>query len=758
MKFGVALVPFLWAATITKTSAFSPSIPVPVPFNHDQLKDVDSRLSVLEQGAPASLTGFYEPALKSFSVKPGADRISITSTCFALQAVLSASEQDSTLYSSFITMDTSIHKLDEKDTRTPVRSIVQELLASEWREDDLFQVPLLLYTVLKVDAKRSILGPSNDEEVAARIRRLITAVLGARPHRRNGNQQPYSDYILYQCAQCYSALIDSTPAISQEETTTSEKEAGVGGLPAMALPEGAASELSLAVARCAETSLNELCRQLALRAAGDTSSFDVMRLAYSLLTYISSTNSLSDTAGRELVRGQGPSPGTRVSPINKRLVRAGLAAFFEEQDANSGMWDKGQPIYKSFRKTGRNVGNAFIFAVDTLSTLLASLPAEEFRPHVSQLRKTLEWIEFHQSIEIIPDYCDVESSQCYGKSLRGWASPHLSPETGPQGWSTAQTLSCVSRMRGVIQQLMHVDVLTEFQGSQFSNNGGPSYTAWDRLLDADLGKCGTTKMRTLKEVIEERMVTPLTAPPSTAAFGACYSAILFGPPGTAKTTICEALAKRMGWDFLVIDTSVFLADGLSNVASRIRYVFQRLQSLQNCVILFDEIEEFCLDRETPGLGMESRMLTTAMLTAINDLRRAENSVFFLATNRLRAFDSAITRPGRFDMQLFVGTPNLAARIIQLRQKLADVPIEEDQKQKALATYESFLASVWSQEARFMNYLEGLQFAKACANVLAQGRELNEEVLSSLLQSQAAVLTVRGQVREEFIASMELTRL
>jgi SpoVK/Ycf46/Vps4 family AAA+-type ATPase len=128
--------------------------------------------------------------------------------------------------------------------------------------------------------------------------------------------------------------------------------------------------------------------------------------------------------------------------------------------------------------------------------------------------------------------------------------------------------------------------LSEFQGSH---------------LDADLGKCGTAKMRTLKKVIEERMVTPLlTAPPSTAAFGACYSAILFGPPGTAKTTICEALAKRMGWDFLVIDTSVFLADGLSNVSSRIRYVFQRLQSLQNCVILFDEIEEFCLDRETPA--------------------------------------------------------------------------------------------------------------------------------------------------------------
>ena len=84
-------------------------------------------------------------------------------------------------------------------------------------------------------------------------------------------------------------------------------------------------------------------------------------------------------------------------------------------------------------------------------------------------------------------------------------------------------------------------------------------------------------------------------------------------------------------------------DGLANVASRIKYLFARLRSLDNCVILFDEIEEFCLDRETPGLGMESRLLTTSMLTQINDLRRAKRSIFFLATNRLRAFDSAIIR-------------------------------------------------------------------------------------------------------------------
>ena len=734
------------------------------PLSYEEMKELDTRLQVLERTAPETLTGFFEPPLKSFSVKPGASRMSITSTCFALQAILAT--QEKSLYGSFITMDTKIRQLNKKDGRIPVQAIIKELLASEWREDDLFQVPLLLYTVLVVDSSRSILGCRMNEQLAVRLRKLVKGVLNARPQRRKGNQQVYSDYILFQSTLCYSALNDSTnlpdmsfSAISDDvavHVLDDDVEIGIGGLPTNALPEGSAAQLSLALSRCAETSFNELCRQLALRTAEDRNNFDVMRLAYNLLTYVVATNSLAGTAGREVVRGQGPSPDSRVTPVNQRLVKAALAAFFAEQN-ESGLWDKGQPIYKSFRRTGRNIGNAFIFSVDTVSSLLEKIPTEAFRPHLTSLRKTLDWIEFHQTVEIIPDYCDPESGNCYGKSLRGWSSPHLSPETGPQAWSTAQTIECISRMRVVIESLTHIDVLNEFQGVRLSENGIAN-TAWDRLLDTDLGNCGTDQCRTLKGVLEERFILPFTAPSDGLSFGAAYSAILFGPPGTAKTTICEALAQRMGWDFLVIDTSVFLADGLSNVASRIRYVFERLQSLKECVILFDEIEEFCLDRETPGLGMESRMLTTAMLTAINDLRRAQKSVFFLATNRLRAFDAAITRPGRFDMQLFVGTPNLQSRLVQLQQKLADVPVDEATKEKAMDTYQSFLESTWLDESRFMNYLEGVNFASACSKIVAQGHELTRDEMEAILKSQAVVMTVRGQVREEFLASMDLTRL
>jgi len=75
-----------------------------------------------------------------------------------------------------------------------------------------------------------------------------------------------------------------------------------------------------------------------------------------------------------------------------------------------------------------------------------------------------------------------------------------------------------------------------------------------------------------------------------------YSIILHGPPGTAKTTVVEAVANYLGYNLLTITTSTFLTNGIENSISRIVEVFDQLEDLQNTVVLFDEIEEFCLDR------------------------------------------------------------------------------------------------------------------------------------------------------------------
>jgi hypothetical protein len=745
----------------------------------NQLLSMDQRLGKLERSAAETLFDFYEPHLSSFSIKPGtAQALSVTSTCFSILSILSAPSVYSGKINADMKQESAGTTFDPVAT-VSLRSTIQALLSAEWREEDMFQVPLLLYTVLGSDTNRNLFKENMGENYASKVRKLVSAVLAARPKRRNGPSQQLSFYIMFLSAQAMAMMQSATTIRALASGTKPTNNMNVmqertSNLPEEVLPEGASSQLYIGLERSTEVGFNELCRQLAYHTANDNGNFDIMRLAYSMLIYITSSRALtnSGTAGRELIPGDGPMVGTAIPPPNNQLIQAGLKTFFSYQESN-GLWPKGQPIYKTFRKTGRNVGNAFVFSLDTLGSLLELLPSEMFRPYLFNLQKTLTWMEQHQIVEIIPEYCDPESGQCYGKPLRGWTSPHLLPETSPQAWSTAQTLTCVHKLRSVIQDLMHKDVMEEFGG--IANEGLVKKASWDRLLDTDLSPPGAEESDaskiTLKSILMDRVLVPFDGAEASSptSVGAAYSTILFGPPGTAKTTICEAIADRLGWDFLVIDTSAFLADGLTNVASRIRYVFERLQRLQNCVILFDEIEEFCLDRERDGVGMESRMLTTAMLTAINNLRREKSSIFFMATNRLRALDAAITRPGRFDLQLFVGTPNLEAKVIQLRAKLDAMSITSkttsgsDMRDESLEAYRAFLESVWEENGMFMNYLEGLQFAQSCADLVAASKGpgdqllLTQEAMEALMKRQAAVMTVRGQLREEYRASMELSR-
>ncbi|CAJ1963480.1 unnamed protein product [Cylindrotheca closterium] len=836
-------------------------------YDFDQMSSLIKRLDVIENEAPSLLQAFYEPRLKSFSIKPeigSRKRVCVTSTCYALvQLAISKIYDITSGYGAVITYDNSMERgkgdEDNENVKIPIPKVVDTLLRCPFRESDLFQIPLLAYSILQVDDDRSMIrsAAKSDPQVAAKFKTMLSTVLKAAPDRKLGSNQVHSDYVQYQVCKLIALLHDYT--IKHQSDDNNGSDDGYGGLPEEVLPDNIATDAFWVLLSCAEVSSNEVCRQLAYRVADDLGSFDVMRLAYSLLTYVRSTTSLSGMSGKEMVEGEGPSPETRIPQLNQKLVAAALAAFFKEQNID-GMWDRGQPIYKSLsRGKRRDMGNAFVFPVNIVGSLLQMLPAEAFRPHLAALDRTLQWIESHQRFETVVNYCDEETGNVYGKPMKGWSSPHLNPSSGPEAWPTAQVLKCTLWMRQTIRELVHNDVLEEFNGIAFSKQSDKNGDDWDTLLDADLGGTsptsdenmdsydlggssptsdgtkdpndsdtdsgGRNSCRTIKDVLEQRVIQPFAASIENPSYGAAYSAILFGPPGGAKTSLTEALARKMGYDYVCIDTADFLADGLTNVAARIRYVFNRLMALQKCVILFDEIEEFAMDRKLPSLSMESRMLTTAMLTAINDLRRKEQSIFFIATNRLDAFDSAITRPGRIDMTLFVGTPNLESRVTQFRQQLARVRHvrrsetsavddatgdrdggepedslkdddvkprkrkrrkrkEDDENQakdsrdadddddadasdeeyqdplieESISTFRFFLQSVWSEDAMFMNYLEGVQFASACADLVSSHqRPPTVREMKMILRQQAAVMTVRGAAREEFLTSMEMSR-
>jgi ribosomal protein S3AE len=94
----------------------------------------------------------------------------------------------------------------------------------------------------------------------------------------------------------------------------------------------------------------------------------------------------------------------------------------------------------------------------------------------------------------------------------------------------------------------------------------------------------------------------------------------------------------------------------------------------------------------------------------------------------------------------------------LSDKLTLSGFDEDTKKYNLQVYREFLTERWTDNAMYMNYLEGMQFASSCVDLLVREGELKIESMERILTKQASVMTVRGSARDEYITSMELSRL
>ena len=122
--------------------------------------------------------------------------------------------------------------------------------------------------------------------------------------------------------------------------------------------------------------------------------------------------------------------------------------------------------------------------------------------------------------------------------------------------------------------------------------------------------------------------------------------------------------------------------------------------------------------------------------------------------RLKALDSAITRPGRFDMQLFVGTPNLSARVERFREKLEIVGatgIDE-----AVDAFEKALSQEWENYGQFFNFIEGEILADACAGMAVSDGIVKPKDVAALIKRQ--VVTIRGtDAKNEYVEGSALSR-
>jgi len=156
-------------------------------------------------------------------------------------------------------------------------------------------------------------------------------------------------------------------------------------------------------------------------------------------------------------------------------------------------------------------------------------------------------------------------------------------------------------------------------------------------------------------------------------------ALLLGAPGTGKTLLARAIAGEAGVPFFSMSGSDFVEMFVGVGASRVRDLFEQGKRSAPCIIFIDEIDAVGRHRGA-GLGGghdEREQTLNQLLVEMDGFESNEGVILLAATNRPDVLDPALLRPGRFDRQIVVDSPDVQGRRGILKVHTRHIPLGEN---------------------------------------------------------------------------------
>ncbi|BBX05668.1 ATP-dependent zinc metalloprotease FtsH [Mycolicibacterium aichiense] len=211
-----------------------------------------------------------------------------------------------------------------------------------------------------------------------------------------------------------------------------------------------------------------------------------------------------------------------------------------------------------------------------------------------------------------------------------------------------------------------------------------------KQLGKDMPKTTFADVAGVDEAVEElyEIKDFLQNPSRYQALGAKIprGVLLYGPPGTGKTLLARAVAGEAGVPFFTISGSDFVEMFVGVGASRVRDMFEQAKQNSPCIIFVDEIDAVGRQR---GAGMggghdEREQTLNQLLVEMDGFGDRQGVILIAATNRPDILDPALLRPGRFDRQIPVTSPDLAGRKAVLRVHSQGKPMAPDADLDGLA--------------------------------------------------------------------------